>query len=79
MSEESGREKKRTATEVKTGRGEQNLPLTISLTFWWATGARDDQKDREMERDGDREGDISCNFVGFSSSDLTGDCYKCIN
>lgn len=35
--------KKRTVTEVKTARGERDLPLTVSLTFWWATGPRDDQ------------------------------------
>ena len=50
-----------------TGRGEQNLPLTISLTFWWATGARDDQQERGREREREtvteRERDISCTFA----------------
>lgn len=47
--------KERTVTVVKTGRGERNLPLTISLTFWWATGTSDDQQDRDRETATERE------------------------
>lgn len=42
-------------------RGEWNLPLTISLTFWWATGATNDQQERESEGETvtEREREIS--------------------
>lgn len=76
---EAGERKERTETEVKTGRGEQNLPLTVSLTFWWATGARDDQQERERERETVTERDISCTSATWSWADLLGDCYKCPN
>lgn len=33
--------KERTVTEVKTAREERNLPMTISVTFWWATGGKE--------------------------------------
>ena len=45
--------------------GESNSPLTVSLTFWWATATRDEQgggreteewqRERERERDRQRE------------------------
>lgn len=42
-------------------RGEWNLPLTISLTFWWATGATNDQQERDSEGETvtEREKEIS--------------------
>lgn len=55
--------KKRTVTEVRTGRGERNLPPTVSLTFWWATGARDDQWERERQWQRGRETDRQISVV----------------
>lgn len=62
----------------RQGRGEHNLPPTVSRTFWWATGGRDDQQERERERETvtvrERETDthISITSASWSSSDLIG-------